>query len=121
MNVAEARYVGSKRHQHLRSPHGTDYLLGRHASDPEASWVAVEAVEDARWLADQPAIEVRWKPLGRLKAATGDAADALTDWSYRQKQKLVAELDLDIAGNAPEEEMDEALQAVLDDIERGNL
>lgn len=127
MKVAEARFHGNGRSHHRRCPSGNEYRLRRYPGNADAEdreWTAVESVEDAEYLSEQPNIEVRWKPLGRLKAASDDALEAVSDLGYSVKQRLVGSdgFNLDVAGNASEEDLDEALRAHVRELqEEGEL
>lgn len=112
MKVAEARYVGPMRSHSRQAPSGERFSFSRYPDNPEAEWVAVTDAETAQYLAEQSSIEVRWKPLGRLRAAGEDAVSAIEEMSYNAKQRMVGEdgFDLDVAGNASGEELEEALQ-----------
>ena len=120
MKVAEARYLGRQRSKNIALPSGERVRLRRNSEGPV--WTPIETVEDAEWLEDRMNIEVRWKPLGRLKAASSGAIESLSEWSYRQKQQAVKELGLDIAANSPEEDLESALQEHVEELhENGDL
>lgn len=124
MRVAEARYVGPMRSHTRRTPSGTVFEFDRYPDSPEHEWVPITDVADAEYLSEQSAIELRWKPLGRVKAAGEDAVSAVGNLSYNVKQRLVGEdgFDLDVAGNAAEDDLDEALQQYVRDLhEEGEL
>lgn len=114
MIVAEVKYTGSGRSHHRKAPSGREYMFRRYPGNPdrdELEWEPVEHREDAEWLAEFDVFEVRWKPLGRIKAASEDALEAVSDLGYNAKQRLVGEdgFDLEVAGNADEETLEEAL------------
>lgn len=125
MNVAEAKYTGRGRSTHRKAPSGRTFMLRRYPGndDEELPWVGIEHAEDAEWLSEQPNIEVRWKPLGRLRAASDDAVSALSELGYKAKQRLVGAdgFDLDVAGNASEDELEEALREHIDQLDEGEL
>lgn len=120
MKVAEARYVGRQRSKNMPLPSGDRIHLRRNTEGPV--WAPVESAEDAEHLAEQMNVEVRWKPLGRLKAASDGALSVLSEWSYRQKQKAVDEFGLEIAKNSPEEDLEAALQEHVEELhDEGDL
>jgi hypothetical protein len=117
MKVATARYTGSMRTHHRETPSGESYNFLR--TEVGCEPVVITDVEDARYLADQPPIEVDWTPIGRLKAAGDSMVDAVSDLGYSAKQRLVGEagFDLDVAGNAPEDELEEALKQHVEELD----
>lgn len=127
MNVAEARFTGHGRSHYRKCPSGRSYQLRRYPGNPDRDdleWTGISHADDAEWLAEQPNIEVRWKPLGRLRAASEDALAALSDLGYNAKQRLVGPdgFDLDVAGNAPEDEMEAALREHVEELQdQGDL
>ena len=122
MNVAEARYTGRMRSANRRVPaSNTSYRLPRYDNQPEREWVAVTSADDARWLAEQDDVEVRWNRLGQLQAASGDALEVLAEWSYRQKQKLVQELNLDVPANSAEDDLETAIHEYVEETDAGDL
>lgn len=122
MTIAKARYTGSMRTHTRRGPSGRTYSF--HTSPDTDGWVDIDEPEDARHLAEQSVIEVEWSTLGRLKAQSGDAMEAITEMGYSAKQKLVGDdgFDLDVAGNASEDDLEAALQDHVRELtEEGDL
>lgn len=117
MHVAEARYTGQMRSATRRLPDGSRITLRRYTEPGDHEWRGLDSVEAAERLEDEDDIEVRWNTIGRLQALSGDLAGALSDWSYRQKQKIVGEMDeADVPGNAPEEELEQAIRDHVEDL-----
>lgn len=124
MNVAKARYTGRMRSATRKTPQSNTYTFHTYTGEVDESreWVDIDDVDDARWLDEQSGIEVEWNPVGRLKAQAGDVTSALSEMAYNQKQKLVAELDLDIAGNSAEDDLEDAIREHVDEMhQEGNL
>lgn len=121
MKLATVTYNGEMRSHYRKGPSGERYHFDNPpGSDPIP--VAVGSVEDARSLADQDVFEVEWTAVGHFARTVGESAkDAgltLKDMSYRQKQKLVSTLDLDVAGNAPEDKLDQAIKPAVDELRK---
>lgn len=119
MKVAEVCYVGPMRSHIRHGPSGERY----HFKNPmggDARPLAVSSVRDAKALAENDVFEVEWMPAGELASTVGGAAKsagkALKDMTYRQKQKLVSSLDADVKGNAPESELEAALEPMVEEL-----
>lgn len=119
MKLAEVRYVGPMRSHQRRGPSGEQYKF-RNPMGGDARPVAVDSLRDAQALADNDVFDVSWTPQGevakRLGGSVQTATTALKDISYRKKQKLVTALDADVKGNAPESELEAALEPMVEEL-----
>jgi hypothetical protein len=89
--------------------------------DGEPTEVPVYSFEDARHFERQDdTFDTSWTAQGRVARMVGDsvsdAASVLKELSYRQKQRLTSSLNLEVKGNAPEDELDEALQPAVEEM-----
>lgn len=119
MKVATVTYQGEMRSHYRRGASGERYNFDNPpGSDPLP--VAVSSVKDARKMAENDVFDVEWTAVGHFARTVGESAKnagmSLKDMSYRQKQKLVKTLDIDIAGNAPEDELNEAIEPVVEEL-----
>jgi hypothetical protein len=119
--VAKARYTGQDRTHSRRGPSGKRYRFQRmQTGDTDYEWVEIEDAQDAEALADNESFAVEWTAIGTVMRKFDDAkqavSDGLDDLPYTEKQQLSTALDLDVAGNAKEEELDEALAPVVEDL-----
>ena len=119
MKYAEVNYDGPMRTAQRRGPSGEMYHFTANSSD-SATTTDVESLEDALMFAKQDVFNVDWTPQGEVARRVGpraqDAHSVLTELSYTQKQKLVSTLNLDVAGNSKEEELEEALEPVVEEM-----
>lgn len=119
MKYAQVTYHGPMRSHHRRGPSGETYHWTANSSD-SSTVVDVESLADAQAFERQDVFDVRWTPQGEVARRVGpraqDAHTVLTELSYTQKQKLVSALDLDVAGNSKEEELEEALEPVVEEM-----
>lgn len=120
MKVAEAQYTGPMRTHHRKGPSGERYQF-RNSMGGGSNSVEIMSVEDARKLDQQDVFDVEWTPQGKVARMVAgrvdDTSDVVKELTYRQKQKLVGALDLDIAGNAKEDEIEEALEPVVEEMQ----
>lgn len=125
MKVAIAKYTGRGRTHNRSGPSGAEYRWAKR-DDGESTAVAISAVEDAQRFETLGIFDVEWTPQGKVARMVGDsvqeAGSVLKDLSYREKQRLTSALNLEVKGNAPEEELTEALapavEEMTDEIER---
>jgi len=125
MKVATVKYTGRGRSHNRSGPSGTEYRWSNRVSG-ESTAVNVAHVEDAERFESLGGFDVEWTPQGKLVRMAGDtfteAGALLKDLSYREKQRLTSALDLEVKGNAPEDELTEALapavEEMTDEIER---
>lgn len=119
MKYAEVNYDGPMRTAQRRGPSGESYHFTANSSDSTTT-TDVESLEDALMFAKQDVFNVSWTPQGEVARRVGpraqDAHGVLTELSYTQKQKLVSTLNLDVAGNSKEEELEEALEPVVEEM-----
>lgn len=99
------------------------YHFGSHTGENASDWVPVSVLEDAYDFAEQDVYDVDWTAQGEVARRVGrqasSARDALTDLSYRQKQRLTSALGLDVQGNSKEDELDEALEPAVEKMIEG--
>lgn len=116
MKIARARYTGTMRSHTRNCPSGESYKF-RNPMGGEPRWEDIGSVADALDLEEQNVFDVEWTTQGEVARMVGSqvetAKDALEELSYRQKQKLTTALDLDVKGNSPEEELEEALEPAV--------
>lgn len=118
MKVATVTYNGRMRSENRTGPSGTSYHWRQ--SDNGSSEVSVSSLEDAERFESLGVFSVEWTPQGKVARMAGDtvsgANSVLKELSYRQKQRLTSALDLEVKGNAPEEELDEALGPAVEEM-----
>lgn len=127
MKIADITYTGPMRSQHRRGATGTEYRF-RSPMGGEPTPVEVNSVRDALEFAKQDVFDVDWTVQGEVARRVGtkasDASEALSELSYRQKQKLTTALGLNVKGNSKEEDLEQALEPAVEEmihnIERGN-
>jgi len=108
------------RSDNRRCPSGETYHFPTYTGEGGDPWVSIEDAEDARFLESKEVFEVDWSPIGKLKAKYGDAKEAIEEHlDYSEKQQLVGgdSLDLDVQGNAAEEELEEALERHVEELD----
>lgn len=114
MKVARARYVGNRAPQTYKGPSGETYTFHSYGAEvpEEHALVPLDDLADAKHFAAHAAVEVEWTAWGVLKREAEGPINSVKDLAYSTKQRLVGEdgFDLDIAGNAAEDEMDEAIE-----------
>lgn len=120
MKLAEVRYTGTMRSNMRKGTNGNVYKF-RNPMGGEPIPEPVYVLRDALDFEQVDELEVDWTVQGELAKRVGvkasNAADALKEMSYRQKQKLVSALEPEgVKGNAPEEELEEALQPVVEQL-----
>lgn len=120
MKVATVTYQGRMRTHNRKGPSGETYHFTNPSSGAPTEQV-VQSLEDARHFEQQDdTFDVDWTAQGRVARMVGDSvADAgsvLKNLSYRQKQRLTSSLNLDVKGNAPEEELNEALEPAVQEM-----
>ena len=119
--VAHVTYTGRMDSDFRYGPSGRLYKF-RNPMGGDPRSLAVNNVEDALHFDGNDVFDMEWTAYGRLARKVGgpiaDAKEALKEMSYRQKQSLVSSLSLDVAGNAAEDTMDEALEPMVDDLQR---
>lgn len=120
MKIADVRYTGTMRSNMRKGEEGTLYKL-RNPMGGEPIPEPVYNLHDALNFERVDELQVDWTVQGEVARRVGrqasNAKDALTSLSYRQKQRLVKALGMeDVKGNAPEEELEEALQPVVDEM-----
>lgn len=119
MKYAEISYVGPMRSVFRKGESGTEYRF-RSPMGGNPRPVAVHNLQDALSLAEQDVFEVDWTVQGEVAKRVGPSAsnakDALADLSYRQKQRLTSTLNLDVKGNAKEDELEEALEPAVEEM-----
>lgn len=103
-----------------RGPSGRRYRFDN-PTTTESPWVDVHTVDDARDLErNDDVFEIEWTVQGEVTRSIGDevsdAADALKDLTYRQKQRLTTALGLDVSGNADEARLDDELKPAVQDM-----
>lgn len=80
----------------------------------------VENIHDALEMEKQDVFDVDWTVQGEVLKRVGgqisNTKEALSSLSYRQKQKLISVLGLNVRGNSPEEELEEALEPVVEEM-----
>ena len=119
MKVAKARYTGPMRSQKRRGPSGTKY----HFSNPPGSdgiWVAISSVEDAEKFESLSVFDVKWTIRGRASRSLGDrvtnATSAVTDFSDRQKERLVSALNLDVSKTSEKSQLEKELEPAVEEM-----
>lgn len=119
MKIAEVKYVGPMRSHTRRGPSGEEYHF-RNPMGGEPHPTDVNSVQDARALEEQDVFDVEWTAQGEVARRVGrqasSAKDALSALSYRQKQRLTSALNLDVKGNSPEDELEEALEPAVEEM-----
>jgi len=119
MKLAKVRYTGPMRSHMRKGVEGKLYKFSK-PTGTESRWVPVENIDDALEFANQDVFDVEWTPQGEIARRVGrqvsSARDALTELSYRQKQRLTTSLGLEVAGNSKEEELDDALQPAVEEM-----
>jgi len=119
MKVATAQYTGRSRSHNRTGPSGNEYRFTR-TVDGEPRAVAISTVEDAERFETLGVFDVEWTAQGKLARMAGDsvqeAGSLLKDLSYREKQRLTSALNLEVKGNAPEEELTEALAPAVEEM-----
>lgn len=120
MKVAKVTYRGRMRSHNRKGVDGTTYHFNKPVSG-EATTLPVYSLEDARRFEKQDdTFEVEYTAQGQVARMVGDsisnASSVLKELSYRQKQRLTSGLNLDVKGNAPEEELDEALEPAVEEM-----
>lgn len=119
MKYADVTYTGPMRSAHRKGESGTEYKF-RNPMGGNPSPVAVHSLKDATVLDRQDVFEVDWTVQGEVARRVGpsatDAHEALSGLSYRQKQRLTSALNLDVKGNAKEDELEEALEPAVDEM-----
>lgn len=103
------------------TPQNNSYTFKTY-SDPELrdhEWREIDDAQDAEWFEEQDHFDVEWTAVGRLKSAADSVTDAVSDLSYNAKQQLVGEdeFDLDVAGNASDDELEQALREHVEELE----
>jgi hypothetical protein len=121
MKVAKARYVGNRAPQTYKGPSNSTYTFNSYGPGvpEEHAIVEIDDIDDARHFADHPAVEVEWTPWGTIKREAEGPVESVKDLGYTLKQKLVGDdgFDLEVAGNAAEEEMNEALEEHIKELQ----
>jgi hypothetical protein len=116
MKVANVTYAGTMRSDNRRCPSGEIYRF-RNPMGGSPTPISVESLQDAEYFEGNDIFEVEWTAQGeilrQINGPASSAKDALMDLSYRQKQKMVSALGLEVKGNAPKEELEEALEPVV--------
>lgn len=120
MKIAEVRYTGTMRSNMRKGRDGTLYKF-RNPMGGEPIPEPVNSLQDALDFEQVDELEVDWTVQGEVARRVGNhasnAKDALAAMSYRQKQKLVKALGPEgVKGNAPEDELEEALQPVVEEM-----
>lgn len=120
MKVATVTYQGRMRSHNRKGPSGQTYHFTNPVSG-EPTERPVHSLEDARHFAEEDStFDVSWTAQGRVARMVGDsvsdAGSVLKNLSYRQKQRLTSALNLEVKGNAPEEELDEALAPAVEEM-----
>lgn len=119
MKYAEIRYTGPMRSVHRKGESGKEYRFSNPMGGSPRP-VPVHNLQDALALDKQDVFDADWTVQGEVARRVGpsatDAHEALTGLSYRQKQKLTTALNLDVKGNAKEDELEEALEPAVDEM-----
>ena len=119
MKVAIVKYNGRMRSENRTGPSGESYHW-RQSDDGSSNSVGVSSLKDAKRFESLGIFEVEWTPQGKVARMAGDsvsgANSVLKELTYRQKQRLTSALDLEVKGNAPEEELDEALGPAVEEM-----
>ena len=117
MKFAEVSYHGPMRSANRHGEEGAYYKF-RNPMGGEPQPEPVYNLNDALSFAKQDVFEVDWTVQGEVARRVGrqvqNAQDSMRELSYRQKQKLTTALGLDVQGNSPEEELDEALEPAVE-------
>lgn len=108
------------RSHNRKGPSGATYHFTNPVSG-EPTTLAVHSLEDARQFEQQDeTFDVEYTAQGQVARMVGDsvanAGSVLKELSYRQKQRLTSSLNLEVKGNAPEEELDEALAPAVEEM-----
>lgn len=121
MKIARARYVGNRAPQTYKGPSAETYTFKSYGSevDEEHALVALDDLDDARYFEDHPAVAVEWTAWGTIKREAEGPVNSVKDLGYAMKQKLVGEdgFNLEVAGNAAEDEMNEALEEHIKELQ----
>lgn len=119
MKVATARYTGRSRSHNRSGSSGNVYHWNLNDSG-ESTEVDIPSVQDAEEFDQLGIFDVEWTPQGKVARMTGDtirgASSVLKDLSYREKQRLTSALNLDVKGNAKEEELTQALAPAVEEM-----
>lgn len=115
MKAADVTYVGTMRSNTYRvAPLGTKMRFTR--NEP----VSFDDIDVIEWFEDQSAFDVEWTVWGELKRDATDnnisVQEAISDWSYRAKQRLATTLG--VKGNLGEEEMERELKEEVERLQR---
>lgn len=120
MKLAEVRYVGPMRSHIRTAPSGQDYTFRKGQGDAPDVLAPVSVLEDASAFDRMEQFEVEWTTRGqllrRVAGPVDDATEVIADLSYRQKQRLVQALGIDVSANSSEEELEAALQPVAEEM-----
>lgn len=123
MQIAQVQYTGPMRTKITRAPSGRQYHF-QHITggNEEAGMASISDAADARYFEKKEVYDVKYTGPGQLISAVDEPLNSveamLGDMAYRQKQRLVSSLGLDVAGNASEEEFDQALEPAIKDLQR---
>lgn len=120
MKVATVTYQGRMRSHNRKGPSGQMYHFSNPVSD-DPTTLPVRSLEDARHFEQKSdTFELEYTAQGKVANMVGDsvsnASSVLKELSYRQKQRLTSSLNLEVKGNAPEEELDEALEPAVEEM-----
>lgn len=119
MKVAEVTYSGTMRSHNRVGRDGNIYNF-KNPMGGEPRSTPVENIHDALEMEKQDVFDVDWTVQGEVLKRVGgqisNTKEALSSLSYRQKQKLISVLGLNVRGNSPEEELEEALEPVVEEM-----
>lgn len=123
MKFAQVQYTGPMRTHNRKGESGEMYHFNSPTGGGVSNEVPVSVLEDAYEFAEQDVYDVEWTAQGEVARRVGrqasSARDALTELSYRQKQRLTSALGLDVQGNSKEDELDEALEPAVEKMIEG--
>lgn len=118
MKFAQVQYTGPMRTHNRKGKSGEMYHFNSPTGERGSNEVPVSVLEDAYEFAEQDVYDIEWTAQGEVARRVGrqasSARDALTDLSYRQKQRLTSALGLDVQGNSKEDDLDEALEPAVE-------
>lgn len=123
MKFAQVRYTGPMRTHNRKGTYGEMYHFNSPSGEGSSNEVSVSVLEDAYEFVEQDVYDVEWTAQGEVVRRVGrqasSARDALTDLSYRQKQRLTSALGLEVPGNSKEDELEEALEPAVEKMIEG--